>query len=952
MSGKNSYLSLKYMAIVAAVFSTIAGLLVLIGWQFDIAILKSPLTGTISMKANTAACFFVAGLSLILLQITRPIINTLVRFCGLAILMVGLLTFCEYIFSWNAGIDEILFRDAKDAIATIYPGRIAPNAALNFLLIGFAFFLLTFQRFINSFLMEFPLVFSLTISILGFIGYSTGLVELSGLASYTKMAFHTAGTFIILCIGMIFTVYERQRSPITFEQKLFAGITISATIIIFVSSLFISSIHSMHEAADLVQHTVQVKKQINEMHSSVINVETGVRGYLLTGNEVYLEPMENASNKITEQLTNLRHLSKDNPFQQNILNILDPLIKKRVEVAEQLYNTFKSAGIKEAISLLETGKGEILSDSIRTITEQMIAEEDRLLKIHDKAEDERSAQTQTITVLGFVFNISLLALMFVFVRNDVSGRRKAEEALREKSEELDRYFTHTLDLLCIADMDGYFRRLNKSWESTLGYSLQDLEGKPFLDLVHPDDIEATLAAMADLSKSKEVINFTNRYRCRDGSYRWIEWRSVPAGKLIYAAAHDITEKKRAEEVLSLQKKIAEIFLTFPDDEMFYEVLKVILEIVQSPFGVFGFIDKDGALVVPTMTRHIWDKCQIPEKTNIFPRDIWGDSSWPRAIREKKLNYSNEISHKTPEGHITVNRHISYPILYQEEVIGLFQVANRENDYTEADIKTLEIIARYVAPVLNARLQRQRREEEIRQINAKLDAANKELDAFSYSVSHDLRAPLRAVTGFSDKLLRNYADRLDEEGKRLINIITNNSLKMGTLIDDLLSFSRLGRKEIIRSHIDMEKLALDTFNEITSEKEKSKIKFNLKKVPPAHGDQPMLKQVFSNLLSNAIKFCRNNPMAVVEIGCDKGIDENIYFVKDNGAGFNMQYADKLFGVFQRLHSEKEFEGTGIGLSLVQRIIHKHGGRVWAKGKEKKGATFYFSLQNKEITKNEL
>lgn len=207
---------------IAGAITTAVGLLVLAGWQFDIALLKNPLPGTISMKANTAASFLLAGFALVLLQHSRPITCALVRCCAVVVALVGLLSLCEYLFGWNLGIDEILFRESKDAIGTIYPGRMAPNTALNFALLGFAFFVFTLKRFRSSFLFEFPLIFSFIISVLGFFGYITGLLDLAGPAAYTKMAVHTAGAFTILCVGMIFTAYERQRAPITIEQKLFA----------------------------------------------------------------------------------------------------------------------------------------------------------------------------------------------------------------------------------------------------------------------------------------------------------------------------------------------------------------------------------------------------------------------------------------------------------------------------------------------------------------------------------------------------------------------------------------------------------------------------------------------------------------------------------------------------------------------------------------------------------
>jgi len=257
--------------------------------------------------------------------------------------------------------------------------------------------------------------------------------------------------------------------------------------------------------------------------------------------------------------------------------------------------------------------------------------------------------------------------------------------------------------------------------------------------------------------------------------------------------------------------------------------------------------------------------------------------------------------------------------------------------------------RYADGVFSDITERKRAEEEINKLNeelkrniVQLEAANKELEAFSYSVSHDLRAPLRAIDGFSRVMLEDYTDKLDDEGKRYLNIIGSNTKKMGQLIDDLLVFSRLGRQEIRVSEMDMGKLAKAVSEELKLAVPERKVGFNINKLPPSHGDQAMIRQVFVNLLSNAVKFTRPKERAVIEVDGRSEGNENICYVKDNGVGFDMQYVNKLFGVFQRLHSSEEFEGTGVGLAIVQRIIHRHGGRVWAEGKVNGGATFYFTL----------
>ena len=245
--------------------------------------------------------------------------------------------------------------------------------------------------------------------------------------------------------------------------------------------------------------------------------------------------------------------------------------------------------------------------------------------------------------------------------------------------------------------------------------------------------------------------------------------------------------------------------------------------------------------------------------------------------------------------------------------------------------------------------RQAQQETERQVierTAELQAANKELEAFSYSVSHDLRAPLRAIDGFSRILLKDFAAALPEDARTYLEDVRNNALQMGRLVDDLLAFSRLSRQPIKKQSVASAGLVKDCLEELHAEQQGRSVEIRIADLPVCKADPALLKQVWMNLISNALKYTSKRDLTVLEIGVRNGgpVAETTYFVRDNGVGFDMRHAHKLFGVFQRLHRAEDYAGTGVGLAIVQRIVHRHGGRVWAEAQPDKGATFYFTLAN--------
>jgi two-component system sensor kinase len=272
-------------------------------------------------------------------------------------------------------------------------------------------------------------------------------------------------------------------------------------------------------------------------------------------------------------------------------------------------------------------------------------------------------------------------------------------------------------------------------------------------------------------------------------------------------------------------------------------------------------------------------------------------------------------------------------------IGLIAVISRKH---LANPRPAESILKLVAMRAAGELERRQAEMALKAHQLQLEAANKELESFSYSVSHDLRAPLRAIDGFSRIILKQQWDKFDENTRRQFNLIRDNTKMMEILIDNLLTFSRVISNNMTVSEINMDKLATEVWKELWAANQKRKLEVKITDIMPGFGDRTLIKQVLLNLFSNAVKFTKNQKPGIIEMSSYKEGDKIVYSLKDNGAGFDMEYYDKLFGVFQRLHSNEEYEGTGVGLAIVQRIIHRHGSRVWGEAKVDEGATFYFTL----------
>jgi PAS domain S-box-containing protein len=393
------------------------------------------------------------------------------------------------------------------------------------------------------------------------------------------------------------------------------------------------------------------------------------------------------------------------------------------------------------------------------------------------------------------------------------------------------------------------------------------------------------------------------------------FRVIPRALMLRSPAQlEVELRERKQNELELRKFKAIIEST--DDAIISKSLTGIIESWNhGAEKMFGYTAKEAIGRPMTM---LIPPDRLKEETDILSR----------ISRGEQIDHFETVRCRKDGRLLDISTTIS-PILDEDgNVIGASKIARDITARKQAEEKIKE---------LNQNL-----ELRVTERTAQLEASGKDMEDFNYNISHDLRAPLRAINGFSKILQEEYVDRLDDEGRRQLSVICDNAQKMGELIDGLLAFSRIGRVETECSTINMQNLVTDVWEELKPDMTVRNVHLELRDLPPAEGDATMMHQVVFNLLSNAVKFTKHNADTRIEVGGQTGERETIYHVKDNGVGFNMQYADKLFGVFLRLHGMDEFEGTGIGLAIVKRIIAKHGGRVWAEGQPNEGATIYFAL----------
>lgn len=550
-----------------------------------------------------------------------------------------------------------------------------------------------------------------------------------------------------------------------------------------------------------------------------------------------------------------------------------------------------------------------------------------LNNFHVNAKTKDGTPINVIVSAHIVYNDKKNPERIEGVFSDITDLLDIQKQLIIEKEWSEKIINSASSIIVALDKEAKICLFNKYAEELTGYKAEEVLGKNWISTFIPTELQKDINTVWYEIVEKKLIGHQheNIILTKNGDELLIRWNNAVVieddeFKMILSVGEDITERKKIEDKL---KESEENFRTI---------------IESAPVGIIMSDINDKTLFVNNKFIELTgytkeDYSSINEWWNVaYPDELYRGQikeKWEGSVKEAIKNNSSiapiESMVKCKDG-TTKFFETGFVNVKQFNIITFVDITKRK----EAEKEITEI---------NEEL-----ELRVKQRTEMLEQANKELESFSYSVSHDLRAPLRAISGFSNILVSDYKKDLPSEAQTLLTDIVNNAKKMSQLIDDLLEFSRIIRKDFKKSSIDMNELFKNCFNELLQTTKNKNIKFNEMKLPEGYGDEHLIKQVVTNLLSNAIKFSskKTNPEIIIE-----GVsmtNENIYSITDNGEGFDMRYYNKLFGVFQRLHRQDEFEGTGVGLAIVSRIVQRHGGKVWAESEIGKGTTFYFSLPN--------
>jgi PAS domain S-box-containing protein len=698
---------------------------------------------------------------------------------------------------------------------------------------------------------------------------------------------------------------------VSFKAKVAAAFGASLLTLLAVGFLSYQGIVAQNEDQKWVIHTHSVLESIDTLQEELSEAETDQRDYIIGGEETFLSAYRDVVSQVNTEELSLRDLIGENSLQQQLWSQLTVQISLHLNELQKAIDIRSGKGLTVA-SVMPPGTQK--RDEITGLLTKMKVVDQQLVSERAERASASAQNMQIVIVTGEILAFVFLFGAGILIRHEMEKRKRTEQGLRESEERFRLMVSEVRDYaILMLDLEGYIISWNAGAERITGYKPDEILNTHFSIFFPSEDIAAGKPAFELEIAAKRGRFVDESWRVRKEGTKF--WASVVITALhdehgqlrgFAKVTRDITERKKSEEAL----KESESRLTLALDS--------------AQMGVWDIDLKSGTVVRSLRHDQIFGYSALQQNWTV-------DTLMSHIIPDDQDMLKEKFTEATFTGHFRIECRIAWPDLSIRWIALRGRV--HRNEYG-GPVRMMGVVVDIT--------EFKRAQDQLVLRTAELEGANKELEAFCYSVSHDLRAPLRAIDGFTHAVFETCSRQLDDVGKDYLERVMLAAGRMGALIDDLLNLSRVTRVEIAREAIDFSELGQSIASELQRTDPKRKVEFVIAPNLRAEGDPRLLRTVLENLIGNCWKFTSKREYAQIEFGRESIDGTKAFFVRDNGVGFDPRYASRLFGTFQRLHAANEFPGTGIGLASAQRIIQRHGGRIWADAAVGEGATFYFTL----------
>jgi PAS domain S-box-containing protein len=914
----------------AALLIVAVGLIIISGWVLNISVFKTLSAGMVSIRFNTAIGLILAGISVYLLNLPAGRFYRKWMVCLLAgiVLLTGVLNLSEYIIGYNLGIDELFWKQGSQSILNPYPGRQRPGAAIYFVFIGFILLVLPNKKF--HLLVQVLLISMMPGAVLVIINHLIGVNFLDSIVQINLTSLPTAILFIVLFVGIL---YSKPFSYIqfTFQHKIAGFFALVLLILVIIFYAFKKNNEQGVVSNNLVKHTYEVLLAAELLNTNTNQIQSSARGYFLSSDNSYLQNVSKADRAINTNIVHLKFLTIDNPRQQVRIDSLNMLIYTYTGLLNKLIHIRKTEGLEAAREAFANCQGKSMFDAVRTVINAIETEENNLMEARSTYH-QRIAQNSSTAILLFQVIIGLLLLLvFWVIRKNTLLRNKALADLQQSLKELSdyKYALNQSSMVVITDRHGIIKQVNDNLCKVSKYQRKELVGENHVKLNLNCNTAPFLQDIGAAMASGKLWKGELKNIAKDGTVYWKDTTVIPfidtAGKpyQFVAVSSNITWRKALEAKIKqfnsdLQERVAEKTKQVIEKEEKYRFL------LQNM--------REGILVIGHDWKYIFANNSVIDRSIYSSEDLLGYTMMEKHPGIEKKEIFTTLKHCMEQRRAQV---LEYHYTFPDGLKGWLEMS------IQPVPEGLLILSIDITD-------RKKAAKEIEQVNKKLEkkaveleVSNNELKRFAFVASHDLQEPLRMITSFLNLLEKRTHGQLDDTTKKFIFFAIDGAERMRNLVQDLLEYSTVGANK--------EDFTVTDINDVMKYI-KRVLEINLKQknallivdpMPIVTVNKTLIGLLFLNLISNALKYHGPLPPEV-KVGCYENEAETIFYVQDKGIGIDAKFFDKIFIIFQRLHTKDQYVGTGMGLAICKKITDIHHGNIWVESAIGMGSTFYFSI----------